>query len=158
MRGRKRLSEEDLALKGTKRADRHDNRLKVEPLEKMPAPPDDLTDAAQKVWVSTCLKLLRLKILSEQDTDLIEQYAIAVVTARDAAYDIHENGFSLENDKGTRYTNPAVATLKQAQSIIMAVSDRFGFSPYARQKLKAGPGEKKKVDPLAELLGSSKKN
>lgn len=158
MRGRKRLSDAELATRGTRQKVRHDNRLEAEPLEEMPAPPESLTDEGKQVWVDTCAKLLALKILSEQDTDIIEQYCIAVVTARQAAEDIALNGYSLMNDKGNRYANPANAALKQAWATMLAISDRFGFSPYARQKLKADTTKKEKTDPLAELMGGAKKN
>jgi P27 family predicted phage terminase small subunit len=155
MKGRKRLPEEELKARGTKRPDRHDNRLEAEPLDQIPPPPSGLTKEGKAVWVDTCQKLIALKILSDQDRDVIEQYCIAVVTARKAARDIEENGYSLENDKGGRYTNPALAALKQSWATMLSISDRFGFSPYARQKLKAETKSKEKQDPLAALFGKN---
>jgi P27 family predicted phage terminase small subunit len=155
MRGRKRLPDEELKARGTKRPDRHDNRLEAEALEEMPTAPAELTAATKRVWRDTCRKLLTLKILTDQDTDLIEQYCIAVVTARAAARDIEEHGFFMVNDKGNRYTNPSVAALKQSQAVIVQIADRFGFSPYARQKLKAETKSKEKQDPLAALFAKN---
>jgi P27 family predicted phage terminase small subunit len=155
MKGRKRLPEEELKARGTKRPDRHDNRLEAEPLDELPATPEGFTAATKRVWVATCRKLLTLKILSDQDTDLIEQYCIAVITSRAAARDIEEHGFFLTNDKGNRYTNPSVAALKQSQAVIVQIADRFGFSPYARQKLKTEPKAKETKDPLAALFGKN---
>jgi P27 family predicted phage terminase small subunit len=155
MKGRKRLPEEELKARGTKRPDRHGNRLEAEPLDTLPPAPSGLTKEGKAVWVETCQKLIALKILSDQDRDVIEQYCIAVVTARKAARDIEENGYSLENDKGGRYTNPALAALKQSWATMLSISDRFGFSPYARQKLKAETKSKEKQDPLAALFGKN---
>ena len=153
MRGRPRKSEDELKQNGTYRKDRHANRVTGTKEGKIPKAPDDFDAEHKAKWKEVCNLLKLSDQLMAQDSDAIRAYVENSIMARKAWALIIQEGMIVSTtvrDSVVERANPAFRVYQDCQKILKGLYDQFGFTPYARQRLKMK--EPVKSDPIAELL------
>ncbi len=157
-KGRKKLPQEVLDLRGTARKDRqrptavsgpkidkYDIRAWTVPGYEL------LTDRARKIYARACRNCITIKILSAQDFNQLLAYAREYDLYLDAVEDVQKNGRTYSYldkfDQRHYYDNPAVHQANNALRNIQAIGSNFGFSPVDRQKLHIKEAE----DPMAAI-------
>lgn len=149
-RGRKKLPQEILDLRGTARKDRARPAAVVgagvAPIQCWTFPGYDvLTDRAKDIYRRACRACMGIKILEAQDLVQLIAYAREYDIYLTAVADIEKNGpvtvTTSDSGKTTAYPNPYVKIANNAIQNIAKIGSNFGFSPVDRQKLKVQAAE-----------------
>ena len=155
--GRPKKSPEIKKLEGTYRKDRDLNQgIRLEPLEKMPAPDSSLSlsKKARDYWYCCGNFLIQKGIMTMLDLNAFGRLCGLYDTCLEMERQIQENGYTAFTSSGKEYQRPAVAILKKAESEMLKLEDRFGLSPYSRHRI---PVETKDMDnPFLKKLASDR--
>lgn len=138
-------------------------RSKAEPKPKAKAPvcPEWLSPDAKAKWAELVPELLRMKLLTVVDGDVLAAYCEAWAEFRAASKTIAEEGRTFTTEKGYVGQHPAVAQQRSAWAAVKSFASLFGLDPSSRSRLNVG-GDKeddKPADPFEAFLkrGSNKK-
>lgn len=136
-------SVKDHKEKGNYRPSRHANRAegKVKLMRTPPKPPAYLDKKHSELWSKVCRQAFELGVLAESDLHLIETFVVNWFIWIDACATIRKEGFIDLAANGSKVKHPAVNVMNDAQKVINAIADRFGFNPKARMGIKVDPQE-----------------
>lgn len=158
-KGRKRLPQELLDLRGTARKDRlrpasvsgpkmvnrNDVRLWTHPGYQV------LCDRAKKIYARAARECMAIGVLQSLDLDKLVMYAREYDAYLSACEDVQLHGsvLSYEDKLGNKkyYSNPSVIQASAALKNANAIGSSFGFSPVDRQRLHVDAQE----DPLEKI-------
>ena len=149
-RGRKKLPQEILDLRGTARKDRARPAAVtgsgVAPVQCWTFPGYEiLTERAKGIYRRLCKSCMAIKILEAQDLVQLIAYAREYDIYLTAIADVEKNGpvTVTEDAKGktVAYSNPYVKIANNAIINLTKIGSNFGFSPVDRQKLKTPAAE-----------------
>ena len=130
-------------------------------------PPDFFGRLASECWRKVVPFLDATNKVNRIDVHLVEMYCTNYEIYREAYLDIRENGIQQTLTKpiqaqgsgeilGEQFLgykkNPAVATMKDANTQLLAIGTALGLSPKARQELMAIASEDKNEKTTAELM------
>ena len=141
-------------LRGTNRKDRSKNDLIVPSINYCPDPPDDYTDSQKIIWKSIVETLLIAKALHEVGLPIIHSYCVQYRIFQDAYESVYpKNGskkltiISQTKNGNIEKKNPNIDTLNQAQSAMLMIADRFGFTPLSQTKINTKIADDKEKKP-----------
>lgn len=155
--GQNILSKEDHKAKGNYRPSRHANRVETiaKPLEKLPDPPAHFDKKHKEFWIKTCKGIHEMGVLNQVDVEQIELYVLNWFVWQDASRSLIKDGImiTVETEKGIRQIkNPAEIVMRNSERTLMALGDKFGFSPRARMGIKTEPKKEEDQDPLSFIF------
>lgn len=140
MRGRKPKATAEHQEAGTFRKDRHAKAAAPrDPLKKLPKAPAWLTPEAAAKWADAGTQLVAAEILTVLDLDALAGYCEAWSTWRKALAELVD-GLTYANERGEPRKHPAAAIAEAAQKACMALQERLGLTPLARQRIRCEPG------------------
>ena len=110
------------------------NTPDVKPINRMWPTPGDLNEAGKALWEEQGSLLTKARVLTDLDkpTFLLLCRCLDVVTQADAT--LGEEGLTISNRDGER-AHPAIKARKDAVADFIRLSEKFGLSPYDRNKL-----------------------
>lgn len=140
---------------GTFRSDRHGNRVESisKPMQTLPKAPAYFDKKHKEFWEKTCNGIYEMGVLNQVDIEQIELYVLNWFIWKDASQSLINEGImiSVETEKGIRQIkNPAEIVMRNSERTLMALGDKFGFSPRARMGIKTE--QKKDIDPFEMFL------
>jgi P27 family predicted phage terminase small subunit len=175
MKGRPRLSDSEKKSKGTLRKCRVNAAAPKSDLSDAVSPTMPLDTAGKKIWARTVKFLKENNMIGDVDVDMLTIYCMEMSryidinkTMADVAKMVEKERRRMEKEGRTQgeigiylsqfpspysYTKMAHECMEKA----LKISDRFGFTPQSRQKLKAEKQEDVK-DPFLALMNPSFKS
>lgn len=159
MKGRKKLPNAVLALRGTDQPCRMREELAVEPIIdpilKLPRSSPLKSKRAKNIFIEKSNQLISMRILTSFDIEQLSIYAYALDQAYTCMEEVSEQGLFHEtfddNGRILRYVeNPHLKLFKEMVDIVNKIGADFGFTPVSRQKIKAE--SKEEDDELMKLL------
>lgn len=106
------------------------------PRDALPVCPRTATRDVHEVWDYTMVELKAMGLATAADRDALLCYCQAVVTHRDAAAQVEEEGLLVRQMNGARGRNPAEAIMRDAAKLVMQYAQQFGLTPSARTGMK----------------------
>lgn len=97
------------------------------------AAPDWLSSDARAEWDRVMPILSARRILSAADLGGLENYCVAIGTAREAERIIQSHGVVIETDSGLK-RNPAVGILSDAIKTARLLAGEMGLTPVSRSR------------------------
>src|SRR4051812_3975129 len=92
-----------LQMRGTYREDRHGGEEFTLPkLTEMPAPPDEFTPLAQRLWREKAAMLVELDLLTDADLASLEGYVLAHERAIEAEKVVATDGRTIKTSQGMK--------------------------------------------------------
>ena len=158
-RGRKKLPQELLVLRGTDRKDRQrspsvsGNPIKLEEVYQrcQVSGLRGATDRARKIYWAKVRQCATLGILEETSCSQLLFYAIEYDHFITCSESIRKDGaYLILNDKDGNprpFPNPAVKQRENALAYLLKIGSNFGFSPVDKQRIHL----EKKEDPLDNI-------
>ena len=154
MRGRKPKPTSLKRLQGTYRADRaNPNEPQFGVPQRMPSPPDYLSDEAADIWRELGRMLLEAGLFTKIDKFALGMFCAAAARWMDAERKVQKSGPVLISEKtGQPYTNPFLHVANRAWDQMKQMFGEFGLTPAERARMKI---EQPDYEPsLAEQLFS----
>lgn len=155
MKGRRPHTKEQLLAAGTFEKAKHDRpHLSPELIETLPDPPGNLPKDCWADWYRVCDLLQKSKILTPHDLDAVGRYCVLMDMSRQAQKTLSADGPTIKyttRHGETHKPHPAFRVLLDASRELRAIGERWGFDPYARQKLHVEP-DKGNPDPIGDLV------
>lgn len=147
---------------GTYKPSRHANRVQEfeKPLETVPNPPADFDQRHSKKWEEVCKNLHNLRILFDQDLDVIEVYVRNWFIWVDASNEVSSAGITFVDENGRVSKNPAFVVMQDAGRVITQIGALIGYSPRARMGIKVTDTTKEKAATILDFIkgGQNKKS
>ena len=151
MRGRKPKSNQAHKEEGTLRKDRHKPpSAPRDILKALPFPPESMSEEGAEKWKLAGGQLVAAGILTELDLDALQNYCEAWSLYREAMRTIEKDGITYEGINGPR-KHPAVQIAETSWKTMLALQERLGLTPLARQRLRIEDGSEEK-DKLAAFM------
>jgi P27 family predicted phage terminase small subunit len=147
----RRTSDQEKKAKGTFRVDRSlRNASKAwnpyKDLKAVPVP-ENLPEAALKIWVSTAAELVEQEVLTPLDLPMLQAYAFCAYLCDQFQQKLNEGGYThtITNARGHSYetASPYVQMLKEQTALCNRLASSFGLTVVSRAKVATEP----KVDP-----------
>ena len=101
-------------------------------------PPAKMRQSARHVWNTLAPELFRLNVLRATDANALARYCDDVVDYREASEKLRSEGqvYKVESNHGSYHRmSPWVAIKDRIVARLIAMEDRFGLSPQARQSI-----------------------
>lgn len=153
MRGPKPKSRAKHKKAGTYRKARHAlAAAPADPIRKLPKAPTWLDKRATEKWKSAGAMLVKAGMLTELDLDALASYSQAWSTWREAIDSVSKAGQFVEGENGPK-KHPAQQIAETAHKTMLALQERLGLLPLARQRLRPDAGGAE-VDDLKEFVES----
>lgn len=107
-----------------------------EPPVERPSCPAFLKGEAKREWNRQCVQLRRLGIIAKCDRAVLAAYCLAWEEFIEAEAWIAQHGHTTVTENGYVTTHPLVYVRNNAADRLLKLSDRFGFSPAARARVR----------------------
>ena len=124
-----------------------------------PPMPRHLKGVARRAWTRQINQLVKMKIVTKQDVDIIEQYAVLYAQWRLALKDVQVNGitYSVVDQMGNKkwIRNPMDVALMDYSRQLHRLLCEVGLTPAARTKVQATEQTSPDNNPAAKYLGAS---
>ncbi|RXV64860.1 phage terminase small subunit P27 family [Roseovarius sp. A46] len=120
-------------------------------VEEVSSAPDWMTAQAKAEWHRIMPLLVERRILTEADMGSVENYCMAISTAREADSVLQERGHVYEDLHGNLRRNPASLVLKDAMQTARQLAAELGLTPVSRSR----PSIREDDDPEDDLLQTS---
>lgn len=104
-------------------------------LQNLPPAPDYLSATAAAVFEQATADLQERELLTLSDLDLIEQYAEAISTAREAQAAMREQGVLYEDKNNLLRRHPAFTVWRSATETARQLAARLTLTPYDRTRV-----------------------
>ncbi len=150
--GRHKLSEDTKRHRGTLRADRLSNTLKIS--AGMPVKPAWLDAKAAGFWDIVAPQLAREGLLSELFASTFALLCQSYSMYLSAQSEIAKSGLTVRTSHGNLKPNPALAVARRERTAFLLLAKEFGLSPVARQALHTEKPEK--LNPFKDMLQNPK--
>jgi P27 family predicted phage terminase small subunit len=115
-----------------------------------PPMPEGMGAAAAAKWTALVPMIARLVPLQDVDADALRQYCEAAVLRAKAVTEMDGAPLLLLGPNGAAYANPLMKIVKEQDSLLARLSERFGLDPSSRRRLHVEAA--KKGNALTELL------
>lgn len=147
-------SAEDHKKSGTYKPSRHANRVQEmeKPLEIVPNPPEDFDKRHSDKWSEVCKNLQKLRILFDQDLDVVEIYVRNWFIWIDASKEVSATGITFVDENGKVSKNPAFGVMQEAGKVVTQIGALIGYSPRARMGIKVQDNSKAKTASILDLI------
>jgi P27 family predicted phage terminase small subunit len=147
-------SVEDHKKTGTYKPSRHANRIQEhsKPFETLPEPPANFDQRHKDKWIEVCKNIESLKILANQDLDLLEVYVRNWFMWQDSALEVAASGITYIDENGKITKNPAFNIMQESGKVITQIGALIGYSPRARMGIKVQGNEKAKQASILDLI------
>ena len=146
--GRKSQSRAAKELKGTYRADQHnENEPAPEVFTEAPPCPSFLTGHARKAWERLAAELTATGMLANQDLHGLEAYCSSYGEWRLAKGQLRKYGMVHKGKDGAMVVSPYVKIAEDAKKQMRAWMNEFGITPSSRSRVKV---EQKESSPSDE--------
>lgn len=147
-------SAEDHKKAGTYKPSRHANRIQEmeNPLEVVPNPPADFDKRHSDKWLEVCKNLQKLRILFDQDLDVVEIYVRNWFIWIDASKEVSSTGITFVDENGKVSKNPAFGVMQEAGKVVTQIGALIGYSPRARMGIKVQDTSKAKTASILDLI------
>lgn len=119
----------------------NDREPKPAPLTELPEPPAYLDAIAKEEWTKILTVLLRMRILTDADLDLVALYCDCFSKWREANDFLNKRGayFPVLDESGKRIRAlqefPHTHIAKGYATLMMQIGDRLGLNPSARSRV-----------------------
>lgn len=122
---------------GTFRKDRDNpNAPEFELFEEVPKPPTYFDERSREIWQRIAGELVRIKMLSKVDVDLLASYVTALRIVERTHQELNKKGGLIQAPKRSRQSPSAsFQVFCQSVTIINQLGSRFGFNPVDRTKI-----------------------
>jgi P27 family predicted phage terminase small subunit len=131
-----------LQMRGTYRADRHAGAETEAPkLTESPAPPDEFSPLAQRLWREKAKLLIELDLLTDADLASLEGYVLAHERAIEAERVVAIDGRTVPTSQGIK-RHPELVTAEKARADMRRYETEFGLTPSARLRMRQPPKPK----------------
>lgn len=110
------------------------NAPDVKPIGKMWATPADLGGAGKALWEEQGSLLARARVLTDLDKPTFHLMCKCLDTVNQADTTLTEEGMTIASRDGER-AHPAIKARKDAVADFIRLSEKFGLSPYDRNRL-----------------------
>lgn len=129
--------------------------LNPEPLKEIPQPPEGLDEITEKVWYDTADMLVREKILTEFDLNLLKHYC--VISGLCIKFELYlcspEATIFSTREKQLLRQNPYLKQYQDLSKQLLSVAEHFGMTPKARGKVGIkGPKAEVQTDKLKDFI------
>lgn len=158
-KGRKKLPQEMLDLRGTARVDRRRDIEKGELIK-------DATEVlnatgikylkgkrAKGIFTTKCNQLIALRLMEETYIDSMVLYAYNFNLILECMEDVNKTGLTNTTTTAKGFTmkveNPHLRIMREATKLCNQIGSNFGFTPVDRQKLNM---QTEVINPLKELM------
>lgn len=119
-------------------------------VNRLPEPPDHLSQSAQHVWRRLAPKLHRLGLLTEIDDDALALYCDASARWVRAKAEVDAHGDIVKTLAGNPIQNPYLAVANRAAEQMRKLISDFGMTPAARTAIDVF--DVPDIDPMEEFL------
>lgn len=100
-----------------------------------PPQPVGMGPKAVAKWRAIVPLIAQQVALKEVDADALRQYCEAVVLREKAVAELEEAPLLCEGPNGAQYGNPLMKIIKEQETLMMKLSERFGLDPASRRRL-----------------------
>lgn len=140
-------------IQGTYRRDRHEKKVQMRRLKKVPEPPQHLSKVEAKIFLEIARKLHGNDLLSGLDVYALESYAVQLALSRKAKAELEQSGeyvveYINKNGSKNMVPSPWLIVLKNSADILLKLGAKLGLSPADRAKasrLDGDPAEGKSL-------------
>lgn len=151
--GRPAKSQKQKQLEGTDRPDRKRSAApEFSNISEIPKPPARLCKIGAEVWVMLCDQLITAKLLKLTDLIVLGILVDAVVSYYRYCEKLKGRDELILTPRGEFKINPYIKLRKQAAETIRTISNDFGLTPLARQKLTSLEKQDDTPDPFAFIF------
>jgi P27 family predicted phage terminase small subunit len=135
-------------------AHRYKDAIDAKPSDKLPLPPDNLSERAKEIFIEFVSRVAEMYQPSDTDVDAIVLYANNKEQLESYEIFLRENGSTFE--QFTQFGSvikprPEVSMLKDCKALQVTLMKEFGMSPSSRSKVKLKKPETKKVNPFSQV-------
>lgn len=156
MSGIPRQPAEIAKRKGLYRPSRHgniDEKIPLEHLSEVPAPPEILNTHGAVFWNDMLTELLKVKgLITIPDLPAFQIMATKYQTIVECNELLKVQSKWITDDKGNVKENPVCQTLEKAEKLFIQLATHFGCTPSARNNLKVAKEDEEKEDPLKDFV------
>lgn len=128
------------------------NKREPKPRAVAPRCPAHLDDVAQKEWKRLVPVLLRMGVLTEADQIALANLCQTYSTLINAQTQLAKSGILYKTQSGYIQQSPLLSIVNTCVETINKLSREFGLTPSSRSRLQMTAEEKKKIDPVDEVL------
>ena len=133
-------------LHGDRRDRINESEPKPTPRDRPPSCPSHLKGDARKLWRRLAPELHRKQLLTDWDLQMLEAWCVQYAIARRAEAEWAQDGYAvtIRSYRGQRVKHPALQTMRDAATVMLSISKRFGFTPADRAGIsmpEVGEGE-----------------
>lgn len=146
--GNRKLPESVKKLRGTQRADRKPNTLKIS--AKMPKKPAWLDAKASGFWDIVAPQLVREGLLCPLFATPFALLCQSWSNYLSAQAEISESGLTIRTSHGNLKPNPALSIARKERTIFISLCQQFGLTPTSRRSLHTEKPTKK--NPFEDML------
>jgi len=151
MKGRPPKPKAQHKKQGTYRKDRHDP-APADVIKKLPTARTWLSKRAKEKWRQAGTILVKSRLLTELDLDALASYCEAWSSWREAIDAVEKYGQFVDTEHGPK-KHPAQQIAEASHRTMLALQERLGLLPLARQRLRvdtSGSDEKSKLEEFVD--------
>lgn len=100
-----------------------------------PPEPSGMGKRAVAKWRVIVPLIARIVPLKEVDADALRQYCEACVLREKAVGELEDAPLLMSGPNGAQYGNPLMKIIKEQETVMMKLAERFGLDPASRRRL-----------------------
>jgi P27 family predicted phage terminase small subunit len=116
------------------------NRAEPQPIDRLPAKPGDLDDAADAVWDHVMAEFGHTGVIKASDTDVLRMYCEAVARYQEASRLLTRSGPLVKGARANEFVkNPLHQVVRDNAMLVRQLAGDLGLTPSSRSGLRAEP-------------------
>lgn len=100
-----------------------------------PPEPEGMGERAAAKWRAMVPLIAQQVPLKEVDADALRQYCEAAVLREKAVKEMENAPLLMSGPNGAEYANPLMKIIKEQESLMLKLAERFGLDPSSRRRL-----------------------